>query len=132
MHPDVDPWGKPLTKGQLAELAGQPLTKGHHRGVLWSIQGDQEFYSNVLQLGHWNSQRPRHECDAQKPIYKKEACPAGKSVKLLREEERAWKIVSPAQAALDKRSSHPLFDIPGVSTAQVRGDSLHILYSRGV
>lgn len=132
MHPDLDPWGKPLTKGLLAELAGQPLTKGHHRGVLWSIQGDQEFYSNVLQMGHWNSQYPCHECDAQKPVYKKTPCPAGKSVKLLKEDERDWKRVSPAQAAPDKRSSHPLFSIPGVSTALVRGDALHILYSRGI
>ena len=63
---------------------------------------------------------------------KKTPCPAGKSVKLLKEQERDWKRVSPAQAALDKRSSHPLFSIPGVSTALVIGDSLHILYSRGV
>lgn len=39
---------------------------------------------------------------------------------------------SPAQALLDKRSKHPLFTLEGVSTALVRHDSLHILYSRGV
>ena len=127
MHPEVDPWGKPM-----AELAGQPLTKGHHRGILWSIQGDQEFYSNVFGFGHWNSQFPCHECDAQKPVYKKVPCPAGKSVKILKENDRNWKGLSPAKALLDKRSSHALFDVPGVSTAMVRGDSLHVLYRRGV
>jgi len=53
-------------------------------------------------------------------------------VKLLREEDQNYVFLSPQQALLEKRSSHPLFSIEGVSTALVRGDSLHILYSRGV
>ena len=57
-HPCEDPWGNPLPKGELASLAGKPLTKGHHRAALWSIQGDAEFYSNVLKVGHWASQYP--------------------------------------------------------------------------
>ena len=126
MHPKKDPWGKPLTKGLLAELAGQPLTKGHH------IQGDAEFYANVLKPPHWQNQYPCHECDAQRPVYKKVPCPEGKSVKLLRAEDQAYVDVTPEMAGLAKRSSHPLFNIPRVTTAMVRGDSLHILYSRGV
>ena len=128
MHPKKDPWGKPLTKGLLAELAGQPLTKGHHRACIWSIQGDAEFYANVLKFPHWQNQYPCHECDAQRPVYKKGSLPwrkiseagEGRSSSLCRCHPRA------------KRSSHPLFNIPGVTTAMVRGDSLHILYSRGV
>ena len=129
-HPSEDPWGNPLPKG-LAELAGLPLTKGHHRAVIWSIQGDAEFFANVLKLPHWQNKHPCHECDCQKPVYKKK-CPAGKSAKILKEAEQSFVPVTPAQALLAKRSSHPLFSIEGVSTALVRGDSLHILFSRGV
>ena len=116
----------------MAELAGKPLAKGHHRAIIWAIQGDQEFFSNVLKLPHWQNKYPCHECDAQKPMFKKKACPEGKSVKILKEENQQYEYVSPQQAVLAKRGSHPLFSFPGVSTAMVRGDSLHILYSRGV
>ena len=65
-------------------------------------------------------------------MFKKKACPKGKSVKILKEENQQYEYVSPQQAVLAKRSSHPLFSFPGVATAMVRGDSIHILYSRGV
>ena len=52
-HPTEDWEGKPLTKGILGNLAGEPLTKGSFRAVIYAIQGDAEFYSNVLKLGHW-------------------------------------------------------------------------------
>ena len=116
----------------MAELAGKPLAKGHHRAIIWAIQGNQEFFSNVLKLSHWQNKYPCHECDAQKPLFKKKACPEGKSVKILKEENQQYEYVSPQQAVLAKRSSHQLFSFPSVSTAMVRGDSLHILYSRGV
>ena len=132
MHPDTDPWGKVFTKGPLAELAGQPLTKGLDRAVLWSIQGDLEFNCNVLKLPHWNTKYPCHECDGQKPIHQGVHCPEGKSVKILKQDDQRFNYTSPAQALLDKRSKHPLFTLEGVSTALVRHDSLHILYSRGV
>ena len=119
MRPDTDPWGKVLTKGPLAELAGQPLTKGLHRAVLWSIQGDLEFNSNVLKLPHWNTKYPCRECDWQKPIHQGVHCPEGKSVKILKQDDRRFKYTSPAQALLDKRSKRPLFTLEGVSTAGV-------------
>ena len=130
-HPTEDWEGKPLTKGILGNLAGEPLTKGSFRAVIYAIQGDAEFYSNVLKLGHWMQKHPCHECDCQRPIYKKVVCPPGKSVKILKDELQDWEYVTPAQALLVERS-HPLFSVPGVSSALVRGDSLHILYSRGV
>ena len=129
-HPDQDWEGNPLTKGILADMAGQPLTKGSFRAVIYSIQGDQEFYANVLKLGHWQQQFPCWECDCQRPVYKKERCPPGKSWKILKEEEEKWTLVTPDKALLVERS-HALFSVPGVSSALVRGDSLHILYSRG-
>ena len=108
-HPSKDPWGNPLLKG-MSELAGLPLSKGHHRGIIWSIQGDAEFYANVLKLPHWQNKSPCHECDAQRPVFQRKKCPDGKSVKILKEAEQDFAIV---------------FN-------RVRGDSLHILYSRGV
>ena len=65
-------------------------------------------------------------------MHKGKACPEGKSIKLLREDGQNYEFVTPQAALLEKRSSHPLFTIPGVSSALCRGDSLHILYSRGV
>lgn len=141
-HPTTDPYGTALAASSLlkgstlvksmVENAGKPLTSGGHRAVLWAIQGDLEFFSNVLKLGHWSNQFPCHQCDAQKPIHKKIACPPGKSVKLLKEEDQKYQYVTPAQAMLHKKSNHPLFSVKGVSSASVRGDSLHILYCRGV
>ena len=131
-HPHMDPWGKPLTKGLMAQLAGQPLTKGHHRGVLWSIQSDLEFTSNILKLPHWKSKNPCHECDCEQPLYRGVECEEGKSVKILKKSEQEFIFTSPDDALLDKRSNHPLFSIEGVSSALVRQDSLRVLYSRGV
>ena len=72
------------------------------------------------------------DCDAQKQIFKKKACPEGKSAKIFKEENQQYEYVSTQQAVLAKRGSHPRFSFPGVSTAMVRGGSLHILYSRGL
>ena len=105
-----------------------PLSKGHDRGIIWSTQ-DAEFYANVLKLPHWQNKNPCHECDAKRPVFHRKKCPDGKSVKILKEAEQDFVEVSPTQALLVKRSNQPLFSIEGVSTALVRGDRLHILYS---
>lgn len=130
-HPSVDPYGEALPKGPLADLAGLPLAKGNYRCVIYALQGDAEFYSNTLQLPHWQNRFPCFECDAQRPVWKKLHAPPGKSIKILKEELQDFTPVSPEEALLVKRS-HALFSVPGVSSALVRGDSLHILYSRGV
>ena len=88
--------------------------------------------AQATMLPHWRHQHPCHECDCQQPAYRHVACPEGKSFKLLKEDPQQFIYVSPSEAALDKRSSHPLFAIPGVSTSLVRNDNLHMLYSRGV
>ena len=51
-RPCEDPWGK----GSWHPLLASPRLKG--TTALWSIQGDAEFYSNVLKVGHWASQYP--------------------------------------------------------------------------
>ena len=86
----------------------------------------------MLDLHHWQNKHPCHQCDCQRPVHKKNKRPDGKSFKLLKEEDQDWEYVSPEQALLAKRSDHPVFSVPTVSSAMVMGDSLHILYSRGV
>ena len=55
-HPELDPDGNPLEKDSPFFLVkGTQLAPGGFRGVLWSIQGDHEFFSNVLQLPHGNN-----------------------------------------------------------------------------
>ena len=55
-HPVKDPDGKPLEKGSpFFECKGQPLHPQGLKGTLWSIIGDQEFFSNALGLPHWNA-----------------------------------------------------------------------------
>ena len=132
-HPTQDPWGGPLPKGLgMEELAGQPLTKGGHKAIVWCVQGDHEFFSNILHLPHWASKAPCHECDARRPVYKKKKCPKGKSVKLLLEHDQKFVRVTTEQAVAHPSSSHPLFSIEGLTTNHVRGDALHIMYCHGV
>ena len=131
-RPSQDPYGSALPQ-HLEELAGQPLTAAHHRAFIFAIQGDLEFCSNSLGMPHWQNKYPCAECDAQRPTFKGIKCPEGKSVKELKEEHQDFVYVTPEQALLDKRSGlHPLFDAQGINTALVRGDSLHIVHSRGV
>ena len=78
-HPKKGPDNEPLRKGSVFEkLKGQPLTPGQHRGITWSLQGDHEFFSNVVGLPHWQSHYPCWECDAS---LKEEAKRHGKWVK---------------------------------------------------
>ena len=131
-HPSQDPYGSALPQ-HLEALAGQPLTAAHHRAFIFAIQGDLEFCSNSLGMPHWQNKYPCAECDAQRPTFKGIKCPEGKSVKELKQEHQDFVYVTPEQALLDKRSGlYPLFDVQGISTALVRGDSLHIVHSRGV
>ena len=139
-HPTAGPNGEPVVKefAKFAEDAGKPLFKGY-RAVIWSIQGDQDFYSNVLHLPHWNNKFPCFECDCQRPVFKKQPCPLGKSVKELRWEKQSYEHFDTAaalrkgEAALGKGGhSHPLFSIPGVTTRLVRHDALHVVYGKGV
>ena len=129
-HPSQDPWGKPLRKGSPFFLEkGKPLAKGL-KGVLWSIQGDHEFFSNSLKLPHWASKSPCWECSCSKSLEK------GKKMwyKTLEKGKQGWKIASHEECLKKPRSTHALFSgvIPGLSTKMVRGDCLHILFCKGV
>ena len=67
-HPKRDPWNRPLPKGSpMHELMGQQLTPSGMKGIVWCIQGDHEFFSNVLRLPHWSSRNPCWECNCTQP-----------------------------------------------------------------
>ena len=128
-HPTHDPEGKPLKKDSPFFLEkGKPLAHGLC-GVLWVVQGDHEFFSNSLKLPHWASKSPCWECSA-----KKDAKPANMCYKTLEKGKQAWKRISNEEALANPKSAHNLFSgvIPGLSTKMVRGDCLHILFTKGV
>ena len=51
IHPSLDPDGNQFPPGSmLAQLAGQPLCASGLRCVVWTLEGDQDYFCNVLKL----------------------------------------------------------------------------------
>ena len=88
-------------------MKGQPLHQGF-KGVVLSIIGDHEYFSNTLGLPYWSSHYPCWERDAENEVYTHENC------------------------LVDPWSDHALFKLPGTSSCMVRGDPLHILFCKGL
>lgn len=129
-HPSLDPDGRPLQKGSIFhKLQGLDLVPGGYRGILWSIQGDNEMFSNVLKLPHWACHRPCWECDCTQSL---DIFPVEKHFKLLRPRLLNLTFVDTEHAIANPKSSHPLFTIPGVTSRIVRHDLLHILWHNGL
>eukprot|EP00435_Cladocopium_sp_Y103_P045994 s1514_g13.t1 len=113
MHPTHDPEGKPLKKDSPFYLEkGKPLASPWN-GVLWSIQGDHEFFSNALKLPHWASKKPCWECNCQS-----ESIPEELWYKTLEKGKQSFEVISNEEASLHPRSGHRLFSgvIPGLTT----------------
>ena len=122
-HPTTGPYGEPLAKGTVFHaLQGKSLTPQGLRGCIWSLQGDHEFFSNVLQLPHWRNPNPCWECDCTQAA-------GAKPYTVLDHRKRAF-----AKRSLEEEGlcTHALFKVPGVSTRMVRGDGLHIVFTKGV
>jgi hypothetical protein len=134
VHPTRDPDNKPFAKGSpYFPLQGQPLAPGGFRGVLWSIQGDHEFFSNVLKLPHWNNYMPCWECDCtQDKDSDGLPAPLQKVFRAIQPQFQQWVYVDTKEAAANPRSQHPIFSIPGVTSRIVRGDGLHIMFTKGI
>ena len=133
LHPVVDPFNNPLPKGSVWDkLQGQALTPGQQRAVVWTLQGDHDMFANILKLPHWRSQFCCWSCDAQQPKTKKKACPAGKSYKILKEEDQNFVYLDNAAALAKGKSDHVLFSIPGLTTRMVRHDGLHVFLVSGI
>ena len=96
--------------------------------MVWSIQGDHEFFSNVLGLPHWSSHYPCWECDAENFA----DATLGKEFKQIALEKADFRLYSHAECLAEPWSEHQLFQLPGVSSHMVRGDPLHILFCKGL
>jgi hypothetical protein len=121
-HPVTDWKGNPIRKGSVFfEKAGQPLTPGNHKGIIWSIQGDHEMFSNVLKLPHWRNRSPCWECNATQD-----------TLQVIQPSLQDHVLIDSRNAALHPKSNHLMFKIPGVTSRLVRGDCLHILWHNGL
>lgn len=128
-HPTHDPDGKVLEKtSKLFGKAGQALHPSAWKGHIFSIQGDHEFFSNVLKLPHWASHYPCWECDCQNFA----GCDAWKSMKELDLEKSDYHVYTHDEQLADPWSDHALFQLAHVSAKNVRGDPMHILFCKGL
>ena len=126
VHPILDPDGNPFPAGSmLSQLAGKMLCESGHRCVVWTLEGDQDYFCNVLKLPHWATASPCWACDTctGDPI---------KCWKKLKPLEQGWAVKDAAQARATLSSEHPFFEIPGVTSMMVGQDGLHILFCEGV
>ena len=124
MHPSKDCWGEPLEKGSpFYPMRGKPLVPGGFCAAIWCIIGDQEYFSNVLKLPHWASKRPCHQrnCTSKDGVLPYTMLDAA-----------AFNHVDSDMARASPKSSHPIFSIGGVTSRMVRGDGLHILFTKGI
>ena len=128
LHPTTDPDGKPLEKGSVfSAQAGKPLRHGY-RAYVWAVMGDHEFYSNTLGLPHWASHYPCWECNAQNWA----GCDPTLHYKQICLEKQQFEVDSHHAHLADPWSDHPVFQLPHVSSRNVRGDPMHILFCKGL
>ena len=123
-HPSRDPDNKPLEKGSpFYPMRGEALAPGNMKAVIWSINGDQEFFSNVLGLPHWRNKMPCWQCN----------CTDGSGD--LPYQFLDFDIFDDVDNLLAKenpRTDHKIFSIEGLTTRMVRGDGLHIIFTKGI
>ena len=122
-HPMTSPDGKPLEKGSpFWEKRGQSLSPQGYRLIVWHICGDHEFFSNTLKLAHWRHKDCCWACDATQSDGPRPYT------------NLDWDAFTFLDTTLAKGTapSHPIFQIPGVTTRMVRHDSLHVLFTRGL
>jgi hypothetical protein len=126
MHPTLDPAGQPFAANSFfAHLAGRRLCSNGMRCVVWSLEGDQDYFCNVLKLPHWSSSHPCWSCNT---------CPADPETtwKSMLPGQRGWTCKDAAMAKDTLISPHPFFQIPGVTTLMVSQDEMHILFCKGI
>ena len=80
-----------------------------------------------MHLPHWSNLSPCWECDCTKSSDVPSKC-----YKTLEVDSQSFVYVDSKAAKVNPRSDHPMFTLPGVTTRMVRGDGLHILFTKGV
>ena len=76
----------------------------------------------------WASHWPCWECDAENFT----PCTFGKGYKEICLEKQNFQVSTHAECLVDPWSDHALFKLPHVSSKNVRGDPLHILFCKGL
>jgi hypothetical protein len=111
-HPSRNPDGKPLEKGSpFYPHKGKALASSF-TAAIWTIIGDQEFFSLQLDLPHWASKNPCHQCNC-----------TSKSGDLPYSwlDPDVFTYVNTKVAKANPSSTHPIFSIDGVTSRMVRG-----------
>jgi len=125
VHPDKDPFGQPFPSNTLfAKLAGSPLNPKGYKLCAWVLQGDHEYFSNMLDLPHWSSNKCCWSCNTL-------ADSAELTWKTLKQSPTGWQEYS-IQDAIANQPEHPFFSLPGVTPLSVGHDGLHVLFCKGV
>ena len=127
LHPTLDPWGAPFPpNSEFGKLAGKPLTAAGYRCCLWALEGDQDYFANVLKMAHWNNENPCWACDCLKGHPELDPL-------ILMPGKQRWTIRNAAAARAALRSDHPFVTkVPGVTSLMVAQDALHILFCKGI
>lgn len=107
-HPTKDWKGQPVT-GDMADLAGRPLTKDKLRFYVWTYLGDLEYFANTLKMPHWQRHSFCWLCDSNKQT-------AGKSPYDFRDKP-GWKFIGPTQLKTAYRPSIDLLHTLGLGVS---------------
>ena len=124
-HPTSLPDGSVFPKGSdMERLAGKPLHPQGLRIAIWCLQGDAEYFSNVLGLPHWATDEICADCDTR-------CSDPTKSWRELRSTKWGWttKTVEEVRAC---PPDHLFFHLNSVTSKTVCHDPLHVLFSKGI
>ena len=125
-HPSCDPDGVPFSPdSRFYAASGSLLHEKGYTATVWCLEGDHEYFSNVLKLPHWSCHKMCWECDADRTV----PC---KTWKNLKPGTQQWICKDSAAALAEPSSNHEFFKIPGVSSKMVVHDLLHVLFTKGI
>ena len=96
-----------------------PLTEQGWKATPWHVIGDHEFFCNVLGMPHWTKASPCYQCNCTKEHLKGF-------------EFSGLTFVDATFAKKEPLSHHPLFNVLGVTSRNLKGDMLHILFVNGI
>ena len=96
------------------------LIMGGWRAVIWQLEGDHDYFSNVLKLPHWRTEHFCWDCKCNQTTgFDFSVLPFPNS-RLLADEMH------------ERLSAHWVFKIPGVSKHNIAHDCLHVLFTHGI
>ena len=120
--PERTPSGEEWPAGPDRVKAGTPLAEGFFT-ILWSVQGDLDWFSKTLGLSHWRHHNPCWLCRAVNSD--------------IADDELRWNDFSPGAAwhghprqmadfVLDFPRARPLMQVPGMNLQKLSPDWMHV------